>query len=54
MIMARTTRMEARLMIMARTTRMEARPMVMARTTRVKVRRCNMLIGERRAGSGQP
>ena len=43
-----------RLMIMARTTRMEVHPMIMARTTRMEVHLFSMVIGERRAGSGQP
>ena len=54
MIMARTTSVMVRLMIMARTTSVEVRLMIMARTTAVKVHRFNMVVGERRAGSGQP
>ena len=54
MLMARTTGVQARHMLMARTTGVQARHMLMARTTGVQARRLNMVIGERRAGRGQP
>ena len=54
MIMTRTTGVKVRLMIMTRTTGVKVRLMIMAWTTGVVVHRFNMVVGERRAGSGQP